>query len=1528
MADIYGDNNDNTLNGDSLQVDNSGAIPVVIQSGDDTINAGDGNDTVYGNGGTDIINGEGGDDTLLGGDGYTYWDGTQTQLVGGTDHISGGDGDDLIIAGSQNAILNGDAGHDNIQGGYGHSVINGGTGNDALSAQGSADFIFDTNFGRDTITAHSNAACTIQFNFTLAEADPKVYRNHLDLYIQTTHGWLKVNDYFANMNPGDPLMQSQFTITFDGVEVTSSMIQQAIMNGDDNDNTTGTRFEEFSTDPIVLNGGGGDDFLETSGLDNLGRTTIVDGGTGNDMYNIRSEFAVLQLSRNSGRDLLFYSENTSGQLTGLTINMDESAGAISASDLTFRFNEGLFELGIAGSDAVLVIPATVAPMLLGDTMNWKVAVGGGEILVKDLIQQLPEVVDGSLVFVAQGTTYDGEANTASENILALSGDVIMGSDNETLTGGALSITFNAGFGQDVVTAPSSSVIFAQDASEFSFTRDGYDLRVEDGSNSALLKGFFQPGRANTGDTRLTFNGTLMTFAELADALTANAGSDVIIAATDTRDPMVSMNDTSDQVIYADFDTGGDFAVSGGGTKTIYVSDQSKIGFNSLNAGTTTLVGEIGQRIAELNILADSPDDLHFSFDGADGHLRIVNTVTGSTLIVPRYAVETVNIVDQSFVSAAYSVTTSLLDDNGGYVISPVAVNNEYLLESAATDTNNTIDGRPGLPGITFGRWVTQDGKGGSDTYIGGAGSEIFVYSGGGIDVIQGMDNNAFAAIGFDIVDFAQANFTTADLIARLSRDGEDLVFQDGTDSLRIEDFFESSSQAEVTEELVKLSYHGTSLMGAPLTSTTMQAAMTFLRGLASSESPFSATRVVENLTATDGILTYADIAALFPTGGVVSTEPTEGDDVLYGTPLVDTLDALGGNDTVYGLADNDTLIGGSGNDSLHGDDGNDTLQGDAGDDTLDGGTGDDAMAGGAGNDTYVVDAWADTVTEAAGEGYDTVQAAIDYTLGAHVEELQLTGSAANGTGNAQDNVLQGNDGANRLDGGAGDDLMIGGAGNDTYVVDSADDLILEGSGQGVDTVESALDWTLGSDLENLQLTGAGNIDGTGNELANQLTGNDGANVLDGLAGNDTLSGGAGIDTLKGGTGNDIYVLDAADGGDSIVELAGEGTDMVLADRNHTLGANLENLTLTGYSDHSGTGNGVGNLIIGNDGNNTLTGGGGNDTLRGGNGDDTYVMAAGDTVDIVTELADAGTDTVRSAITWTLGSNLENLVLTGTGNTSGTGNAQDNTITGNGGNNVLNGGDGNDTLLGNGGADTLNGGNGNDVLNGGAGSDTLRGGMGDDLYIAGSGDTVIESAGQGIDTVQSANSFTLGANLENLTLTGAAATGTGNAQDNVITGNNSANTLNGGAGNDTLAGGKGNDSLVGGVGNDSYVLNRGDGRDSISENDATGGNHDTAVFGSDGNAINHDQLWFEQNNQNLVVTVIGSSDKFVVNNWFRGDARHVEEFVTSDGYHLTDTQVQNLVNAMAAFTPPPAGTSNLDAGAYGTVLDQIAASWTA
>ena len=216
----------------------------------------------------------------------------------------------------------------------------------------------------------------------------------------------------------------------------------------------------------------------------------------------------------------------------------------------------------------------------------------------------------------------------------------------------------------------------------------------------------------------------------------------------------------------------------------------------------------------------------------------------------------------------------------------------------------------------------------------------------------------------------------------------------------------------------------------------------------------------------------------------------------------------------------------------------------------------------------------------------------DLTINGTADADLLQGGAGNDQlfGLGGDDALYGNAGNDFLDGGTGADAMQGGIGNDTYVVDDIGDVIFENLYEGIDTVFSSVSYTLPANVENLTLTGADPINGTGNALNNVLTGNTADNVLD---------GGAGTDTMIGGFGNDTYIVDNP--GDVVVENANEGSDTAQSSVTYTLAANVENLVLIGTGSIDGTGNTQGNVLTGNSANNTLDGGAGADTLLGGTG---------------------------------------------------------------------------------------------------------------------------------------------------------------------------------------------------------------------------------------------------------------------------------------------------------------------------------------
>jgi Ca2+-binding RTX toxin-like protein len=418
--------------------------------------------------------------------------------------------------------------------------------------------------------------------------------------------------------------------------------------------------------------------------------------------------------------------------------------------------------------------------------------------------------------------------------------------------------------------------------------------------------------------------------------------------------------------------------------------------------------------------------------------------------------------------------------------------------------------------------------------------------------------------------------------------------------------------------------------------------------------------------------------------------------------------------------------------------------------------------GGPGDDVYSINNQFDVVVEDVNAGNDTVNATVYYRLSPNVENLVLLGSVGlQGYGNDLANTITGNAGNDLIDGDTGADTMFGGAGNDTYFVDNSGDVVIENANEGNDTVFSAIHLALQANVENLVLQGGADLQGYGNGLANMLRGNAGSNVLNGEAG---------ADTMYGLAGDDAYFVDNA--ADGVIESASEGADTVYASVHFRLPANVEHLVLLGSADLQGYGNNLANSLYGNAGTNILNGGGGADAMYGLAGSDAYfVDSAGDAV---VENADEGADTVYASVHFRLPENVENLVLQGSADLQGYGNGQANSIYANSGNNLL---------------------------DGGAGADTMYGLAGDDVFFVDSaGDFVVENANEGNDAIFTSLDYVLPANVENLVFENAAGHwGMGNALANGIFGN---------IGDDVLDGGGGADLLVGNLGRDAFLFTAG------------------------------------------------------------------------------------------------------------------------
>lgn len=1334
-----------------------------------------GNDYVVGTPGNDSLNGLAGDDTMYGkaGDDRLWGD-------SGADALYGDDGSDALDGGADNDSLNGGSGDDTLRGGVGNDTLRGDAGNDT--------YLYELGDGDDIIyNGDVSISTTDRIVFGTGILPASVYLTRTNTRYQDLlvtfgmqSGRITIPDFFTT---GSGYAIDEFRFTSDPATVwTLAGLRAAQVATDDGANSV-IAFDIADT----IDGRGGDDRISgLGGNDTLsggeGNDTIrgdtgddvVDGGVGDDV--LYGNAGADTLLGGAGADSLYGEEYDAPYEVAGADTLDGGAGrdwlAGRRGNDVYRFGRGyghdsIDEGWISDGFDTLRLNAGVAPsdVALYRHADDLVVTISGDAAQAWLLQYyvLANKPVERIVF-EDGTAWDAAA---------IASRVIAGTQN-AMTGTAGNDTFVVDHvGDTVIEATNqgidtvkSSVAFTLPANVENLTLTG-TLDIDGTGNSLdnVITG-------NAGDNRLDggggtdtliggagndtlVNGATMiggqgddTYYGISAVEAPGEGIDTLIGAATTLPDNVENLTVQSGYIYALFVAGNalDNVITGRAGFTSDTYDGRAGADTMIAAGGTFYVDNAGDRVvAEIGASTFVKSAVDWILDGGQAKLELLAG------------------------SAAVNATGN-------------AANNDL----AGNERANVIRGLDG-DDMLF-------GAGGADTLIGGRGNDTYVLAdyrfaqGSG----YGYSNNGIASVNeTDIVE--------------LAGEGIDIVRSTFDYTL-----------AENLEVLYLLSFNGY-VDGFPTTvyarSATGNALYNSLYGNAG-DNFLDGREGADYMAGGDGNDTYyvdqagdvilelagqgwADtvvstcsyaLAADLENLTLVGDQPISGTgngannrldgsqssaaNVLAGG-LGDDTYVLGAGDLAVELADQgvDTVVTDTSY-ALGADLENLTLTGSApitgtgnhGANTIDGARNAAAnlLVGGRGDDLYIVDG-SDVIIEQAGEGTDTVIANVDYALTENIENLYLDGEAVRGTGNAGANLIIGTWIDNVLDGGAGTDTMLGFEGNDTYIVDDAGDIAEEsdpdfgGDAGGTDTVRASVSYTLGIYIENLVLTGSAAINGTGNGGANTLTGNSAANVLD---------GGAGADTMMGGLGDDTYVVDHT--GDVVIESANEGIETILSSITRTLPNNVENLTLSGTTAVNGTGNSLNNVLRGNSAANTLS---------GGAGDDSYYVSTGDTV---AESSGQGTDTVYADVTWTLGANLENLTLIGTANINGTGNTLANALTGNAGNNTL---------------------------SGGTGADTMAGGAGDDTYVVdNTGDVVTELAGGGIDLVQSSVSYTMSAEIENLTLTGTSAiSGTGNALANVINGNSANNTLTGGAGDDRLDGKAGADTMRGGVGNDTYVV---------------------------------------------------------------------------------------------------------------------------
>lgn len=1230
---------------------------LISGAGSERLEGGAGNDVFLVNDTTDEVTDSSGIDQVLSTATFTLGAGIENlNLLGGANINGTGNAQDNVILGN--------AGNNSLDGGDGADSLLGGLGNDTLF--GGEDFAVDTlkgGEGDDTYVINTSSAGSADFKDVISDSggsdtvvlpgvlviDSFVLPNSIENITVTGTGAVDFNgNAFSNRLTGNA----------SGNIIRGGLGNDTLIGGGGDDFLFGEDNDDFLEGAHMFGGSGNDTYKVTDAgfliVDTSGTDAVESTVTFTQDVALRTELIALldesTITTRSTADLLADAQQKADA------GSFSSTKALSFQDFIAALPS--LELGeiekitLVGDAAINATGADTNEQIIGnDANNQLIGNGGNDALTGN---GGDDTLSGG---AGSDTLLGGDGNDSLDG----------GSDNDTLEGGAGNDTLVAGNGTDRVVGGAGDDVHIIDQN---------DTAVEDADGGTdTISGDFTIDLANFANfenATLRGSGNLnLTGDSNANVLTGNSGANTLIGG--------GGNDTliggagNDTYLVTDGVTISEGA--GGGSDTVQVSTGLDLADGTFtNIENATLLDGGGA----VNLSGDSANNVLTGnssanvLDGRGGDDTLTGGDGGDTYIVDSFG----DVVNESGTSGTDTVQSSVTYTIFNTAIENLTLTGTGNIDASGSTGNNILTGNAGNNAFFGGGGNDQmSGGAGDDTFNiesfdtivelaefrveenqtlvadlstlfaslpSSPNFQLFEQSGASGDRTPFSLDPTTGILTFNNAsDFENAQDADGDNVYRLSVQAEQFGLTINFLVKVTDDTIEgvTTLAGAGNEEVTKLFVDGTNLLVEdPNTTFAIESGgdtfqvdslgrVSFINTqTAASDTP----RRVEVKITKDGVsnIVAIDVTVADNSAGRADIARSQ---TVNGTPVKDISKdtaIISNPTTAVTLADNveNLTLDTTDAETLNGNSRDNVITGNTGNDTLDGKAGTDTLKGGAGNDTYVVDA-NDVIEELTSGGTDTVNASESYTISTNIENLTLTGSAnINGTGNNDANTITGNTGNNNLsgllgndtlignagndtlDGGAGNDSMRGGTGDDTYVVDTSFDVIDEGLNQGNDTVQTSLNnFSLASlaGIENLTFTSTDANTGTGNAANNTIIGN---------SGNDTLDGAAGNDRLEGKGGDDTFTVDSSS--DTVVENANEGTDTVNASATFTLGANVENLTLTGSANINGTGNTLANVITGNSGNNNLSGLGGddtfvytvadsaNDTISGGDGTDT------------------------------------------------------------------------------------------------------------------------------------------------------------------------------------------------------------------------------------------------------------------------------------------------------------------------------------